>query len=86
MNGIRLYKNKIARAKTVAEKKGYVDSLMWVYDLRNQYFGSHPKRGTVYILDRKARELLTYDQSDRAGIRKAFEEAIDASIAAYGQG
>ena len=68
VNGIRLYKNKIARAKTVAEKKGYVDSLMWVYDLRNQYFGSHPKRGTVYILDRKARELLTYDQSDRAGI------------------
>lgn len=85
VNGIRLYKNKIARAKTVAEKKGYVDSLMWVYDLRNQYFGSHPKRGTVYILDRKARELLTYDQSDRAGIRKAFEEAIDASIAATGK-
>lgn len=85
VNGIRLYKNKIARAKTVAEKRGYVDSLMWVYDLRNQYFGSHPKRGTAYILDRKARELLTYDQSDRAGIRKAFEEAIDAAVKAYGK-
>ena len=84
-NGIRLYKNKINRAKTLAEKRGYVDSLMWVYDLRNRYFGSHPKRGTVYILDRKASELLTYDASDRAGIRKAFEEAIDASVASTGK-
>ena len=85
VHGTTLYKNKIGRAKSVAEKRGYVDSLMWVYDLRNQHFGSHATRGTVYILDRKARELLTYDASDRDGIRKAFTEAIDASVAKTGK-
>lgn len=78
VRGITLYKNKINRAKTVDEKNMYVDSLMLVYDLRNQYFGDHQKRGTAYILDRKAREYLTYRPNDRAGIRKAFQEAIAA--------
>ena len=58
---------------------------MWVYDLRNEYFGSHATRGTVYILDRKARELLTYAASEREGIRNAFTEAIDASVSKTGK-
>jgi len=32
-------KNKIARAKSVAEKKTYIDSLMLLYDLRIENFG-----------------------------------------------
>lgn len=48
---ITLYKNKIARAKSIAEKNTYTDSLMIVYDLRNEYFGDHPKYGTPYILE-----------------------------------
>ena len=78
VRGITLYKNKINRAKSVDEKNMYVDSLMLVYDLRNQYFGNHAKRGSAYILDRKAREYLTYKPNDRAGIREAFREAIAA--------
>lgn len=85
VHGTTLYKNKIARAKSVAEKRGYVDSLLWVYDLRNTHFGDHATRGTVYILDRKARELLTYDPSDREGIRKVFNEAIDVAVARTGK-
>ena len=84
VNGIKLYQKRIAKSKTLAEKKANVDSLMWAYDLRNQYFGSHSKNGSDYILERKARELLTYNQSDRAGIRKAFVEAIDAAVAKNG--
>ena len=78
VRGTTLYKNKINRAKSIAEKNVYVDSLLLLYDLRNEYFGSHPKRGTAYILDRKAREYLTYKPNDRAGIRAAFREAIEA--------
>ncbi|MCH5329803.1 MAG: enzyme of heme biosynthesis [Alistipes sp.] len=85
VNGTNLYKAKIQRAKSLAEKRGYVDSLMWVYDLRNLYFGDHATRGSDYILDRKARELLTYDSSDREGIRQAFTEAIDAAVAKSGK-
>ena len=36
VNGIKLYQKRIAKSKTLAEKKANVDSLMWAYDLRNQ--------------------------------------------------
>ena len=78
VRGITLYKNKIARAKSIAEKNTCTDSLMIVYDLRNEYFGDHPKYGTPYILDRKAREYLMYKPADRKGIREAFRAAIEA--------
>lgn len=77
VRGITLYKNKINRAKSLDEKNMYVDSLLLLYDLRNEYFGDHAKRGSAYILDRKAREYLTYKPNDRAGIREAFRKAIE---------
>ena len=77
VRGITLYKNKINRAKTLAEKNMFIDSLMLIYDLRNEYFGDHAKRGTAYILDRKAREYLTYKPNDRKGIRETFRAAIE---------
>ena len=76
--GALVYKNKINRAKSMAEKNVYIDSLMLMYDMRAQYFGDHPKRGTAYILDQKAREYLQYKPNDRAGIRAAFRAAIEA--------
>ena len=83
-NGISLYKNKVNRAKSLAEKNVYVDSLLLLYDIRLQYFGAHPKRGKVYLLERKAREHLTYREGDREGIRAAFEAAIAAQVEANG--
>ena len=83
-NGIKLYKQKINRARTLAEKNGYVDSLLLLYDIRLEYFGAHPKRGKAYILDRKAREHLTYKESDREGIRNSFEVAIAAQVEVNG--
>ena len=79
VRGITLYKNKINRAKTLDEKNMFIDSLMLIYDLRNEYFGDHAKRGTAYILDRKAREYLTYKPNDRKGIRETFRAAIEAA-------
>ena len=78
VRGTTLYKNKINRAKSLDEKNMYIDSLMLIYDLRNEYFGDHPKRGTAYILDRKAREYLIYKPADRKGIRVAFRAALEA--------
>ena len=83
-NGIKLYKQKINRARSLAEKNGYVDSLLLLYDLRLENFGNHPKRGKAYILDRKAREHLTYRESDREGIRSDFELAIAAQVESNG--
>lgn len=84
VNGVKLYKQKINRAESLAEKKMFVDSLLSLYDIRMLHFGSHPKRGKVYLLERKAREFLTYNQSDREGVRAAFEEAIAAQVESNG--
>ena len=82
--GITLYKNKINRARSLSEKNVYVDSLLLLYDLRLQHFASHPQRGKAYILDRKAREHLTYREADREGVRNNFELAISAQVEANG--
>ena len=84
VHGVKLYKQKINRAESLAEKKMFVDSLLSLYDIRMLHFGSHPKRGKVYLLERKAREFLTYNQSDREGVRAAFEEAIAAQVESNG--
>ena len=78
-NGIKLYKNLINRAENDEQRAMYIDSLMYVYDVRLQSFANHSKYGKVYILDRKAREYLTYKADDREGVRKIFNEAIAAS-------
>lgn len=76
--GVVVYKNKINRAKSVAEKNVYIDSMLLLYDLRAQYFPNNPKAGTAHILDQKARDYLKYRPNDRAGIRAAFRTAIEA--------
>ncbi len=84
-NGVKLYKQKINRAETLEEKKSYVDSILWLYDVRLENFASHPKRGKAYILDRKAREFMIYRESDRDGLRAAFLAAIAAQIERSGK-
>ena len=78
-NGIKLYKSQINRATNDEQRAMYIDSLLYVYDVRLQAFGSHSKYGKDYILDRKAREYLTYKSDDREGVRKIFNEAIAAT-------
>lgn len=76
--GVRLYRAKINRATSVAQKKEMIDSLMLVYDLRVQHFGNDPKEGKAVILDLKARDMLNFNGNDRAAVRQAFREAIEA--------
>ena len=78
-NGIKLYKNQINRAENDEQRAMFIDSLLYVYDVRLQAFADHSKYGKAYILDRKAREYLTYKSDDREGVRKIFNEAIAAT-------
>ena len=82
VNGVKLYKDKANRAETLAEKKVYVDSILYLYDVRIENCGNHPKRGRVYLLERKAREYLTLKGDDREGVAEAFETAIAAQAQA----
>ncbi len=76
--GILLYRNKINRATTLAQKKSYVDSLILMHDLRLENFANHPTRGAAYITDSKARMYAIYDKNNREGMRNAFKQAIEA--------
>ncbi len=90
-NALTAFKSKInqaelAMAKNMSEAPKYmeirsvlVDSLMWVYDVRLEHFGSHAKRGVNYIKERKAREYLVYRADDREGVRDLFIDAINVA-------
>ena len=78
-NGTKLYKNLINRAETDEQRAMYIDSLFYVYDVRLANFADHAKYGKAYILDRKAKEYLSYKPDDREGLRKIFNEAIKAT-------
>lgn len=76
--GSTLYKNRINRAKSVAEKRGMLDSLMIIYDLRIEYFGDQEDLSSVY--DVKARDVLKYGQSNRALLRSSLKDAVDYAV------
>lgn len=78
--GVTLYKNKANRARSIDEKKMYVDSILLIYDARIEYFGDHPKNGKDYILDMKARDMIRYCATDRPLLRKGLKDAVDAAI------
>ena len=76
--GATTYKQKAARARSVADKKIFVDSVMMIYDLRARYFGGSGERGTPYILHLKARDYLTLNPLDGTGVRKFYKDAVAA--------
>lgn len=76
--GVVLYRNKINRARSLSEKKSYIDSVLLLHDLRLENFADHPTRGAAYILDSKARMFATYMPTDREGLREVFKKAIEA--------
>ena len=42
VNGVKLYKDKANRAETLAEKKVYVDSILYLYDVRIENVSETP--------------------------------------------
>ena len=78
--GVTLYKNKAQRARSVEQKRMFVDSILYIYDQRVVYFGNHSKNGKDYILDMKARDMLRYCTTDRPLLRAGLKEAVDAAI------
>jgi hypothetical protein len=78
--GVTIYKNKAQRARSVEQRRMYIDSVLYIYDQRVVYFGSHEKNGKDYILDMKARDMLRYCNSDRPLLRAGLKDASDAAV------
>ena len=79
IRGATIYKNRIAAAETEEAKKVAVDSLMLIYDLRAENFGTMSGKGEDYIRQMKVRDYRQYMPHDRDGIRKLFKEAVDVT-------
>lgn len=79
INGINIYRTKVAEATTAQQRQIYLDSLMTLYDLRIENFGDSPTRGTAYLLALKARDYLDLHPDDKPMIEKLFKEAMDAA-------
>lgn len=79
--GELIYANKFSRATTRPEQVAAFDSMMIVLDLRLMHFGT-TDFAKAEILDRRARQYVTYNKRDREGIRNAFKDALAAQIVA----
>lgn len=82
IKGAAMYKTKIMAAKSVAEKKSYIDSLMWVYDLRIEHFADYRSKsgvemGAGYTSQLKARDYLQFNPADKPSVLKFFKNAME---------
>lgn len=76
IRGIEIYKTKAAGAQTKAERRTYVDSILYIYDKRIEAFGEHRTRGEAYLRSEKAKMFLSMMPSDRKRLFKLFREAL----------
>lgn len=72
MHGINMYKLKYQKAKTVAERQKYTDSVMMIYDRRIEYFG---EKG--YYLARKAVDLSSLSPDKKQEAYDLFTQSIE---------
>ena len=76
-NGSNIYRNKIARSKSLEEKAANIDSLMNLYDYRLQAFADDKQYGEVYITKNKAKDYYKYRAEDKQGMLKLFRRGIE---------
>lgn len=75
--GANIYRNKIARSKSMAEKVTNIEALMNLWDLRLAAFADDKEYGEVYILKNKAKDYYKYRSEDKQGMLQLFREAIE---------
>ncbi len=75
--GANIYRNKIARSKSLAEKGANIEALMNLWDLRLAAFADDKEYGEVYILKNKAKDYYKYRSEDKQGMLQLFREAIE---------
>lgn len=76
-NGAAIYRTKITRSRSLAEKSANIDSLMHIYDYRLAAFADDKEYGEVYILKMKAKDYYQYRSEDKQGMLQLFRQAIE---------
>lgn len=76
INAGDIYRVKMARATTKADRSVYLDSMLYVLDKRIEHFGTHPSRGRSYLAAQKALLFNENNQLDRDRAYDLFREAV----------
>lgn len=79
IKGGEIYRNKLSRAQTKADRSMFLDSMMYIYDQRVITYGDHAKRGKSYILGRKAQDFFVYAPGEAARAFGYFRDAVKAA-------
>lgn len=75
--GQNIYRQKIARSRSLEEKAANIEALMKVYDYRLAAFADDKEYGEVYILKNKAKDYYKYRSEDKQGMLQLFRKAIE---------
>ncbi len=70
IRGMEMYRTKLNRAQSKAEKLLYLDSMMYMFDKRMEFFPTHKDYGIQKDISRKA---LTYYEYNKENYEKAFD-------------
>lgn len=76
VRGIDIYKEKLKKAKSNADKDKYMDSIMTLFDLRAENFATHKTRDKGWTLGQKALTFFQLSPEDNEKIIKYFNDAI----------
>lgn len=79
LQGNDIYRIKMARAQTKVDRFLYLDSMLYLFDVRAEHFGTHSKYGKHYSISQKA---LIFHENNKEDIDRAyslFRTAIDLS-------
>lgn len=79
IKGGDIYRIKMARSRTKADRVAYLDSMLYLLDKRIEFFGNHSKYGENYLRAQKALIYNENNPADRARAFELFKEAIEIS-------
>lgn len=63
-DGEKMFKTRIEESEDQVKIEELIDSLMWIYDRRIEYFGTDPRYPEGYVLGNKGISLLKYRNSE----------------------
>lgn len=76
-DGAKMFKARIKSTEDLVEREVLIDSLMWVYDKRVEYFGTNPRYPEGYILGSKGVAMLFYRKDDVMAGYETLKKAIE---------
>jgi len=75
--GVNIYRSLYAKTRDLELRKMYLDTMLMVFDKREEIFGNHKTRGRAYIFGQKALAFANYaTEEDREELHETFLEAI----------